>query len=163
MKRLLITGVAALTLMAGATAAQAAPTPTPTPEASESAEPEPSSTRSVDPETAAACEKSRTTVTDGISAFTTELDKANTAATSGDLAGAEESVKAAGTELMDLSTDLKKDVEDVENPELASALTDVADELDNLGSSLDSLTALQNFDTTRLEELSDRVSEICGE
>jgi ABC-type transport system substrate-binding protein len=161
MKRLLITGAFALTLFTGAAAAAAAaPTPTPTPTASSA--PSPSSTRSVDPETAAACDKSQTTMTDGITQFMAELDKAETAAGSQDLEGAEQAVKAAGTELINLSSDLKKDVQEVQNPELATALTDVANELNKLGGDLDSLTALQTFDTQRLETLSDRVSEICG-
>jgi hypothetical protein len=163
MKRLLITGAVGLALLTGAGSAQAAaPTPAPGPQASTAPQPTPSSTRSVDPQTEEDCRKTHTTVTDGISDFAAQLEDADTAASGGDLAAAEKAVKSAGTELVNLSSDLKKDVEGVENAELATALTDVANELNNLGGSLTTLTSLQTFDTARLQALSMRVGEICA-
>lgn len=165
MKRLAISAAFAATLFAGAgTAFAAEPTPTPTPSPTEmsSPEPMPSTSISLDPNTAEVCDTSRDTVNDGIKKFTAELENAGTLATNGDLVGAEASVKKSGTILLDLADQLRQDGTNATNPELKTALDDVATELDSLGSSLNGLTSLQNFDTNRLETLANRVAELCG-
>jgi hypothetical protein len=167
MKRLIISAAFAATLFAGAgTAFAAAPTPTPTPTPGmgtpSTPAPMPSTSISLDPNTVEVCDTSRETVNDGIKKFTTELENAGTLATNGDLVGAETSVKKAGTILLDLADQLRKDGANATNPELKTALDDVATELDTLGSSLNGLTSLQNFDTNRLETLANRVAELCG-
>lgn len=151
MKRLVVAAACAVAVVGGAAPALAAdPTPTPTP------------TISLDPNTREVCTKSAATVTKGIAEFTTELGKVSTAATSGDLTTAEQSVKDAGAILITLSSDLNTDAQGAENPEVKTALEDVANEFKSLGTSLTGLTALQTFDTKRLEALSDRMSSLCG-
>ncbi len=166
MKRLLISAVFAATLFASAgTAVAAQPTPLPTPEPLPSTlleSPTATPTISLDPNTAEVCDTSRETVNTGIQKFTDELEKAGTLATNGDLVGAEQSVKQSGTILIQLADDLREDATTAQNVELKTALDDVAKELDTLGGSLNSLTSLQNFDTSRLETLAKRVAEICG-
>ncbi len=87
---------------------------------------------------------------------------ASTEATNGDLQGAEKSVKLGGTHLLDLSAKLQTLANDVDNPNLKQALQDVATELNTLGSKLNGITSLQNFDTSRLETLAQRITQICG-
>jgi hypothetical protein len=160
MKRLVVAAACAVAVVGGAAPALAAD-PTPTPTTSE-ATPAPSPTVSLDPNTREVCTKSAATVTKGVAEFTTELGKVSTAATSGDLTTAEASVKKAGAILITLSDDLNADAQSAENPEVKSALEDVANEFDKLGSSLTGLSSLQTFDTQRLEALSDRMSSLCG-
>jgi hypothetical protein len=165
MRRLFIpAALAAILLGSAGTAQAAAPTPTPTPSPSPAASPSPapSASGSLDPNTAAVCDKSRATVTEGLDTFTKEITNAGSLATNGDLQGAEKSVKQAGTDLIDLAGKLNADATQAQNPELKQALEDVATELNSLGSGLTSLTSLQNFDTGRLESLAERVSELCG-
>lgn len=138
--------------------AHAGPTPSPSPAPSRA----PSASASLDPNTAEVCDKSRTTVQGGLLDFTNEITKAGELATNGDLQGAEKSVKASGTVLIDLSGKLRTDAAGAQKPELKQALEDVATELSTLGSGLTSLASLQNFDTARLEALAQRVSELCG-
>ncbi|HCT80146.1 MAG TPA: hypothetical protein DGT23_27000 [Micromonosporaceae bacterium] len=158
MKRVLVVAAFAATLLTGAgTGLAAQPTPTPSPSS-----PSPAPSISLDPNTAVVCATSRTTVTEGIKSFTTEIEKAGTLATNGDLVGAEKSVKQSGTVLIDLAGKIRKDAEKAEKAELKTALEDVAKELESLGSSLTGITSLQNFDTQRLEALAQRVSELCG-
>ncbi len=168
MKRVLTTFAFAVTFLAGtgtaAWAAQPAPAPSPSASATAtpSASPSASASASLDPNTAEVCAKSRETMTKGIEDFTKEIEKAGTLASSGNLVGAEESVKKSGTVLIDLGKKLRTDAEASQNRELTEALEDVAEELESLGGDLTSLASLQNFDTQRLEMLAERVAEICG-
>lgn len=116
----------------------------------------------MDPNTREVCAKSAATVTKGVADFTAELTKVNAAATSGDLTGAEASVKNAGAILVTLSDDLNTDAQGAEDSQVKTALEDVSKEFKSLGTSLTGLTSLQTFDTKRLEALSARMSSLCG-
>lgn len=122
----------------------------------------PSAAASLDPNTAEICEKSRETATQGIEAFTQEINNAGTLAGNGDVRGADKSVKQAGAILVDLSNKVRQDASGAQKPQLKQALEDVAAELNSLGTGLTSIASLQNFDTGRLQLLGQRVSEICG-
>ncbi|MBB5869983.1 hypothetical protein F4553_003362 [Allocatelliglobosispora scoriae] len=116
----------------------------------------------MDQNTREVCAKSAATVTAGVSDFTTELGKVSSSATNGDLTGAEQSVKKSGTILITLAGNLRTDAQQAQNPQVKTALEDVAAEFQSLGGSLNSLTSLQTFDTARLEALADRMSSLCG-
>jgi len=146
MKRLMAASACAVMLLAGAsTGVASAAQPTPSPASN----------------TAVVCDKSRTTVLDGIKPFTEELDRAGVAATQGDLAGADRLVRQSGTVLMQVAEKLRKDAEPAQSAELRKALEDVAKELETLGTGLTGVGSLQNFNTKRLEVLANRVAEIC--
>lgn len=115
-------------------------------------------------DTGAVCDRSGATVVKGLTAFTDELDRAGAKATSGDLAGAEQSVKQSGTLLIQLSGDLRKDVKDAQSAELRTAVENVAKEMEVQGGNLNGngLASLLNYNSTRIEELSNRVDEICN-
>jgi hypothetical protein len=154
MKRLVITTACSVALLGAAAPAFADATPTPTPL--------PSISISMDQNTREVCTKSAATVTKGVSDFTAELGKVSAAAQTGDLAAAEKAVMNAGAVLVSLSGELRSDAQAANNPEVKTALEDVATEFQKLGTSLDGLTSLQNFNTDKLEQLADRMSLLCG-
>lgn len=148
MKRLIATTACSIALITGAGsgaafAAQPAPAPTPLLSVAE------------------ACDRSRTTMLDGIKTFTTEMDKAGASATSGDMPNADKSVKQSGVLLVDLSGKLRKDAETAQSTELRKALEDVAKELETLGTNLTGMSSIANFNTQNLEKASNHVAEVC--
>ncbi|HEX6683574.1 MAG TPA: hypothetical protein VF062_12305 [Candidatus Limnocylindrales bacterium] len=147
MKRLIVVSVCSAALLAGQGVAAQAAQPTPTPVT----------------QTGAVCDKSGATVVKGLTAFTDELDKAGAAATSGDLANADKSVKQSGTLLIQLSGDLRNDVKDAQNAELKKAVEDVAKEMEIQGGNLhgNGLASLLSYSSKKIEDLSNRVDEIC--
>jgi hypothetical protein len=111
---------------------------------------------------AAVCSASSNTVEDGLGRFIGELQKVTDAAGKGDLAGAEKSVRDAGTVLVKIGADLRTDAAKADSAELRTALTELAAEFEKQGAALSSLSALQGFDTKRMEALADRMTILCG-
>jgi hypothetical protein len=64
--------------------------------------------------------------------------------------------------LIDLSGKLHTVAAGAQRQELKQALEDVANEFNKLGQGLTRQAAVRNFDTTELEALFQRVSELCG-
>jgi len=128
----------------------------PTITASASASPTPSG------DTAAVCFATADTVTKGLELFVSDMEQVSTQAGQGDLVGAEQSVRKAGTRLVTLATQLRTDAKNAGDAALKSAVDALAAEFQNLGESLNSLTALQTFDTTKLDGLAETMSRLCG-
>jgi hypothetical protein len=159
MKRVIVVSAFVLALLAGPSVAGQAAQPSTA---------QPSTTQpSISPasDTATVCDVSGATVVKGLTAFMDELDKAGAAATSGDIATTETSVKQSGAMLIDLAGKLRKDVENAQSAELKKAVEDVAKEMETQGANLSGNPggqgSLQNFSTKQIEELSERVDEIC--
>ena len=146
MKRVIVVSAFALALLAGpSVAAHAAQPPT-----------SPASN------TATVCDASGATVVKGLTEFMKELDKAGAAATSGDIAASQASVKQSGAMLIDLAGKLRKDVEPAQSSELKKAVEDVAKEMEIQGRNLSGdLASVQNFNSKQIEDLSEKVNEIC--
>jgi hypothetical protein len=146
MKRVIVVSAFALALLAGpSVAAQAAQPPT-----------------SPAGDTATVCDVSGATVVKGLTDFMAELDKAGAAATSGDISNSQTSVKQSGTMLIDLAGKLRKDVEHAQSAELKKAVEDVAKEMEIQGGNLSGdLASVQQFDSKKIEDLSEKVNEIC--
>ena len=157
MKRVIVVSASALALLAGpSVAAHAAQPSTQKPSTQQAALPaQPASS------TAAVCDKSGATVVTGLTAFMKELDKAGASATSGDISSSQASVKQSGAMLTDLAGKLRKDVEPAENAELKQAVENVAKEMEIQGANLSGQGQLQNFSTKHIEDLSEKVNEIC--
>lgn len=153
MKRVIVVSAFALALLAGPSAAAHAAQPSTQP-------PAPPAT-----DTGTVCDVSGATVAKGLTAFMKELDKAGAAATSGDIAASQTSLKQSGTLLTDLAGKLRKDVETAQSAELKKAVEDVAKEMEiqggNLSGNPGSQGSLQNFNTKGIEDLSEKVNEIC--
>ena len=146
MKRVIVVSASVLALLAGPSVAAHAAQP-PTSPASD---------------TATVCDVSGATVVKGLTDFMKELDKAGAAATSGDISNSQASVKQSGTMLIDLAGKLRKDVEPAQSAELKKAVEDVAKEMEIQGGNLSGdLGSVQKFDSKRIEDLSEKVNEIC--
>ncbi|HZM82512.1 MAG TPA: hypothetical protein VFC19_42890 [Candidatus Limnocylindrales bacterium] len=146
MKRVIVVSASVLALLAGPSVAAQAAQP---------------STKSAS-DTATVCDVSGATVVKGLTDFMKELDKAGAAATSGDISTSQASVKQSGTMLIDLAGKLRKDVETAQSTELKKAVEDVAKEMEIQGGNLSGdLASVQNFNSKRIEDLSEKVNEIC--
>jgi hypothetical protein len=146
MKQVIVVSVSALALLAGPSVAAYAARPSTSPGS----------------DTATVCDVSGATVVKGLTAFTQELDKAGASATSGDLAAADSSLKVSGAMLIDLAGKLRKDVETAQSAELRQAVEEVAKEMEIQGGNLSGgPSTLRNFSTQGIEDLSERVNEIC--
>ena len=146
MKRIIVVSVSTLALLAGPSVAAHAAQPSAAPAS----------------DTAAVCDVSGATVVQGLTEFMKELDKAGAAATSGDISTSQISVKQSGTMLTDLAGKLRKDVEHAQSAELRKAVEEVAKEMEIQGSHLSGdLASVQQFNSKRIEDLSEKVNEIC--
>jgi soluble cytochrome b562 len=146
MKRVIVVSASALALLAGPSVAAHAAQPS-TPSAWD---------------TATVCDVSGATVVKGLTDFMKELDKAGAAATSGDITASQTSVKQSGTMMIDLAGKLRKDVEHAQSAELKKAVEDVAKEMEIQGGNLSGdLSSVQQFNSKRIEDLSEKVNEIC--
>ena len=145
MKRVIVVSASVLALLAGPSVAAHAAQPSTTPAS----------------DTATVCDVSGATVVKGLTAFTKELDKAGASATSGDLVAADASLKQSGAMLIDLAGKLRKDVETAQSAELRKAVEDVAKEMEIQGGNLGGQGKLQDFHTKGIEDLSEKVNEIC--
>jgi hypothetical protein len=146
MMRIIVVSACALALLAGPSVAAHAAQPSISPAS----------------DTATVCDVSGATVVKGLTDFMKELDKAGAAATSGDVSGSQVSVKKSGTMLIDLAGKLRKDVEPAQSAELKRAVEDVAKEMEIQGGNLSGdLSSVQKFDSKRIEDLSEKVNEIC--
>jgi hypothetical protein len=108
------------------------------------------------------CTKTAKTVEDGLTQFAQELTKVTQAADSGDLATADQSVKAAGSELVDLAANLRTDAATADAQDVKSTLGQLADEFEAQGKSLSTMSDLQKLDVTKIDTLSDQMIAICG-
>jgi len=113
-------------------------------------------------DTAAVCFATADTVTKGLELFVSDMEQVSTQAGQGDLVGAERSVRNAGTRLVTLAAQLRTDAKNAGDAALTSAVDALAAEFQKLGESLNSLTALQTFDTTKLDGLAETMSMLCG-
>ncbi|MDI1459727.1 hypothetical protein QEZ54_01980 [Catellatospora sp. KI3] len=112
--------------------------------------------------TPAVCVKTAKTVEDGLTDFAAELSDVTQAADSGDLSGAEKSVRKAGDALVALAEDLRKDAAGADAADVRKTLGELADEFETQGKQLDTLKDLQELDVSRIDELSDQMIAICG-
>ncbi|GAA1375932.1 hypothetical protein [Catellatospora chokoriensis] len=108
------------------------------------------------------CTKTAKTVEDGLSQFATELSKVTAAADSGNMAAANQSVKAAGGELVDLAANLRTDAASADAADVKTTLGQLADEFEAQGKSLTDMSSLQKLDVTKIDALSDKMIAICG-
>jgi 3-oxoacyl-ACP reductase-like protein len=108
------------------------------------------------------CTETAKTVEAGLEEFVAVLEQVTTSVSGGDLTGAEQSVKRAGTILIDLGAELRVDATTAELPTLAGTLALLALEFEAQGKALDRLLALQTFDVERIDALAVRMIEICG-
>ena len=146
MKRVIVVSAFALALLAGPSVAAQAAQPSTSPAS----------------DTATVCDVSGATVVKGLTDFMAELDKAGAAATSGDVTGSQASVKQSGTMLIDLAGKLRKDVEHAQSAELRKAVEDVAKEMETQGRNLSGdLSSVQTYNSKQIEDLSEKVNEIC--
>jgi hypothetical protein len=122
----------------------------------------PTATEPAEDNTPQVCAASATTVEQGLDRFVAEMNKVGAAATAGDLAAADRSVKDAGTQLIALANGLRADASKAVDKDVKATLEDLADEFEAQGRSLTDLTALQSFDVKRIEALSARMSQLCG-
>jgi hypothetical protein len=113
-------------------------------------------------DTAQVCVESARSVERGLGAFVGELDKVTETANRGDLISAEKSIKDAGTSLIRLANDLRAHASEADAENVKTTLGSLADEFETQGRSLNSLTALQSFDVSRLDSLADRMVVLCG-
>jgi len=127
-------------------------------------------TRMLDPDpnpaatqdTVTVCLSVHEVVNNGMQVFGSQLDDANVKSASGDTTGAQDSVHQAGATLGSIANQLHAEAANAAEPSLQQAINDLAAEFARLGGQLTDLTALQQFDTTRLKQLADAVAEACN-
>ncbi|GHJ50063.1 hypothetical protein Cs7R123_74050 [Catellatospora sp. TT07R-123] len=112
--------------------------------------------------TPAICAKTAKTVEDGLTEFAAQLSDVTQAADSGNLTGAEKSVRKAGDALVALADDLRADAATADAADVRSTLGQLADEFESQGKQLDTLKDLQELDVSRIDALSDQMIAICG-
>jgi hypothetical protein len=108
------------------------------------------------------CKATQKTVSEGLELFVTDMEDVSTKARSGDLEGAQTTVRHAGSILVDVSEQLREDAKNADDATLKQTVNDLAGEFESLGKQLTDLTGLQNFDTTELDKLADKMGELCG-
>jgi hypothetical protein len=113
-------------------------------------------------DTETVCAAAQQTVEDGLETFVGQMNEVSELAQAGDLQGAEGAVREAGGTLTDIAEQLREDSADAQDARLRETVTDLADEFERLGGQFEDLTSLQDFDTTRLDELADEMVEQCG-
>ena len=107
------------------------------------------------------CQQTGATVRAGLEVFITDMQQVSTQAQGGDLVGAEASVRHAGTVLADIAAKLRLQG-DADDSRLKKAVNELATEFDALAGHLTTLSGLQGFDTSRLEQLATQMSVLCG-
>jgi hypothetical protein len=110
---------------------------------------------------ATVCRETSETVNTGLKDFVTDMQQVSTQAQSGDLAAADETVRHAGTTLTAIGAKLREQG-DADDATLRQAVADLAAEFGSLGGQMTGLAGLQAFDTTRLAQLADQMSRLCG-
>ena len=111
---------------------------------------------------ATVCKATEKTVNDGLEIFVADMEDVSSKARSGDLEGAQTTVRHAGTTLVDVSEQLREDAKNADDATLKQTVNDLAAEFESLGKQLTDLTGLQNFDTSELDALGDKMGQICG-
>jgi hypothetical protein len=119
------------------------------------------SVTTVGDDNATVCRATEETVNEGLVIFVKDMEAVSTNARSGDLEAAETDVRHAGTTLVDVSGQLREDAANADDATLKDTVNDMAAEFESLGKQLTDLTGLQNFDTTELDALADRMGEHC--
>ena len=99
---------------------------------------------------------------EGLEIFVKDMEAVSTNARGGDLEAAQTDVRHAGTTLVDVSGQLREDAANADDATLKGTVNDMAAEFESLGEQLTDLTGLQNFDTTELDALADRMGQLCG-
>jgi len=107
------------------------------------------------------CQQIATTIQGGLSKYVGQLQKVGGQAQSGDLAGANATVKQAAPTLQALASQIRQQ-NNADNPQLKSLLDQVAGQLDQLAEKLTDVTALQNLDTSQIEKSAAQLSSVCG-
>ncbi len=111
---------------------------------------------------ATVCRTTEKTVNEGLLIFVKDMEAVSTNARGGDLARAQTDVRHAGSTLVDVSGQLREDAANADDAALKDTVNDMAAEFESLGEQLSDLTGLQNFDTTELDALADRMGQLCG-
>lgn len=111
--------------------------------------------------TSTICQQTAATVETGLRTFVGQMQQVSSQATSGDLVGANATVKQAGATLKTIATQVRQQ-NNADNPQLKSLLEQLATQLDSLSAQLSDLTGLQNFDTGPIEQIGSQISAICG-
>jgi peptidoglycan hydrolase CwlO-like protein len=111
---------------------------------------------------ATVCRATQKTVSEGLEVFVKDMEDVSAKARSGDLEGAQTTVRHAGTALVDVSKQLREDAKNADDATLKETVNDLATEFESLGKQLTDLTGLQNFDTAELDKLADKMGELCG-
>jgi len=111
---------------------------------------------------ATVCKATEETVNKGLEIFVADMQDVTTKARNGDLEGAQTTVRHAGTTLVDISEQLREDAKNADDATLKGTVNDLASEFESLGKQLTDLTGLQNFDTTKLDQLADKMGQLCG-
>ena len=107
------------------------------------------------------CQQVATTIQGGLGTYVGQLQKAGQQAQSGDLAGANATIKQAAPTLQTLASQIRQQ-NNADNPQLKSLLDQVAGQLDQLAEKLTDVTALQNLDTSQIEKSAAQLSSVCG-
>jgi len=108
------------------------------------------------------CAATAKTLQDGLNEFSATMSDVSQRASKGDLAGAETGVKTAGADLVALGVAVHQQAAKADDANLKTTANDLGTELEKLGTALNSLTALQSFNTTNLETAAQKLSSICG-
>jgi hypothetical protein len=90
------------------------------------------------------------------------MEEVSTKAREGDLEGAQTTVRHAGSTLVDVAKQLREDAANADDTALKDTVGELANEFESLGKRLTDLTGLQNFDTTKLDQVADKMGEMCG-
>ena len=111
--------------------------------------------------TSTICQQTAATVETGLQTFVGQMQQVSSQARSGDLAGANATVKQAGATLTAVAAQVRQQ-NNADNPQLKSLLEQLATQLDSLSAQLSDLTGLQNFNTGPIEQIGTQISSICG-
>jgi hypothetical protein len=150
--------VTALLAGCSGTRGGAGPEPTPsggTPTGAPSAGAEPS-TGTATGNAAQVCAAARRVSADQVAVFIAELGKALTASGDGDQAAADRARRAAATAVDAWAAGLRAAAERADDPRLGGLLDDMAAEVGTMTADVDSI------DDTRLDELQQRLDQLCG-
>jgi hypothetical protein len=112
-------------------------------------------------DTATACGKAANTVSGGLQTFVGQIQQVQAQAGAGDLVGAEASVKQAGATLQGIGSQLTAQ-NSADSAQLKQTINELGAEFTSLGTQLSSLSSLQTFDTSRLEQIGNTMTSLCG-
>jgi hypothetical protein len=110
------------------------------------------------------CTAAEKVITDGMTTFSTELQKALAAATSGDEAAVTQSINAVKTLFTGWQQGLRAEADKATNTELKTALNTFADEIQKVVDQVKTADDLENLDmeSAEMTAASDTLERICG-